>query len=150
MEIKLPSGHIVLVDDEDCELVSQFNWNVKDNGYVRATKKPHILIHRLILNAKKGELIDHIDRNPLNNQKSNIRLCNGSQNNMNTVKKQGCASKYKGVIWNKKSNKWEAKVKKDRKWYYIGLFNNEDEAGLAYNKKAKELHGEFARLNIIE
>lgn len=58
-------------------------------------------------------------------------------------------SKYKGVTWDKGRNKWQSRIKKDGKSIYIGRYVSEEEAGRAYNKKAIELFGEFAKLNIL-
>ncbi len=104
---------IALVDDEDHELLSKSTWFVlKGRTCYYATrhvgKKPHRttqLMHRLIMNAQKGQRIDHRDNDGLNNQKSNLRSCTNSQNAMNQKKTRG-TSKYKGVSWSKVANKW--------------------------------------------
>ena len=59
-------------------------------------------------------------------------------------------SKYKGVYWHKKDKRWQAQIGENKKRTYIGSYTNEMDAARAYDKKAKELHGEFARLNFPE
>jgi hypothetical protein len=148
-KIKLTNGMIAKIDDEDFEKVSAYNWNYKDTGYARTTSRPHILMHHFIMGKIEGKVIDHIDRDKLNNQKSNLRFCSQSQNSINKDKKKKCSSKYKGVIWKERLGKWECRIKKNKKLYYLGLFENEIEAALQYNKKAIELYGEFAFLNDV-
>ena len=100
---------------------------------------------------KEGE-IDHIDRNPLNNKFSNLRLATIAQQNMNQSKfktKDGvpCSSIYKGVSWNKGKQKWRARIVFDKKEIHLGYFIDEKEAALAYDEAATKFFGEFAVLN---
>ena len=96
----------------------------------------------------KGAQLDRID-NDKGYSKDNCRWVTRNQNGLN---KRGSikTSKYKGVSWNKPHGEWEAKINLDKKRYYLGYFTNEDDAGRAYNEKAKELFGEYAYLNKIE
>ena len=114
-------------------------------------------IHRTIMermlgrNLVDGELVDHINGNGLDNRRANLRVCTHQQNIFNQQKrKDKCSSKYKGVCWSKRNKSWLAQIRFNYKLIYLGYYKNEDDAGLAYNEKAKELFGEFARLNIIE
>ena len=91
--------------------------------------------------------VDHIDHNGLNNRRSNLRLCTTAQNARNVFSYKGSTSKYKGVCWYKEGRKWAAKIKLNNKAYHLGLFEDETEAAIAYDKKARELHGEFGCLN---
>ena len=90
--------------------------------------------------------IDHINGNGLDYRKCNLRVCTHQQNLQNQRIQKG-VSKFKGVCWHKASQKWMAKIKHNYKTIYLGVFNNEIDAAKSYNKKAKELFGEFARLN---
>jgi hypothetical protein len=148
------NGLFAIVDNEDYDWLMKKteNWFVLDGRYVGCNKGHQRFhrMHRLIMGATDPKIfVDHIDHNGFNNQKSNLRLCTNSQNCMNKIKNPNSTSKYKGVSLNKESKKWAAHITKDYKNYYIGLFDNEIGAALAYNKKAKELHGEFALLNIL-
>jgi len=89
--------------------------------------------------------IDHINGVKNDNRWSNIRLATGSQNMANRPKGSKNTSGFKGVSWNKKSNKWRVKITKHHKEYYLGFFDDPEEGYKAYCKAAKELHGEFAR-----
>lgn len=93
--------------------------------------------------------IDHIDNNPSNNNIENLRKVTQSQNCMNRKPHKNRSSKYKGVCWHKASNKWIAQICINYKIIYLGLFINKIDAAIAYNKKAKELFGEFANLNEV-
>lgn len=155
-QIKLTQGQFALVDDEDFEYLNQFDWGAvkghntyyaKKSGYDKG-KKPQIKMHRLILKITDSKtLVDHKDGNGLNNQKNNLRSSNKSQNGINRGPQKNGTSQYKGVSWIAKSNKWMAKITINRKQIYIGCFSDIIECAKAYDKKAKELFGEFAYLN---
>lgn len=111
-------------------------------------------VHRLIYSTFVGELsesdiVDHIDGNPSNNSLSNLRKCTFSGNAQNSRGQKGATSKHKGVHRVKSDGKWEAKIMANRKLIYLGRFTKEEDAALAYNEAAKELHGEYARLNDV-
>jgi hypothetical protein len=94
-------------------------------------------------------MTDHRDGNKLNNCRYNLRECNTSQNAANKKKLDGATSKYKGVSWNKRAGKWEVSIIARGAKYYLGKYDNEIDAAKAYDKKAIELFGEFARPNFI-
>ena len=152
-EIKLTQNKVVMVDDEDFEWLNQWKWHVqkdKNRWYaVRNDKMANVRMHRLILDLKSFKydkrIIDHKDNNGLNNQRHNLRICNNSQNQMN--RNLTSSSGYKGVSWHKLNNKWTAQVRFNKKNYHLGYFNDKREAALAYDKKATELFGEFAKTN---
>ena len=105
-------------------------------------KKSSLRIHRLFFYWKYGylpNLVDHKDRNKLNNNIENLRELTKSENNKNADKRKNCTSKYKGVSWNKNERKWEARLKLNGKHLFLGYFNNEDDAGQAYNDKVRQL-----------
>jgi hypothetical protein len=108
-------------------------------------------MHRLILGAQNGDLVDHKDRNGLNNRRNNLRLCTSSQNSMNVIRKyKGKTSVFRGVHFHKAANKWIAKVYAGRVAHHLGSFVNEVDAAIAYDHAAKRLHGEFALVNFPE
>ncbi len=146
--IALTQGQFAQVDDEDYEKLNLYKWYAhKDyNTFyaMRKDKKKSVYMHCEILNSKG---IDHTDGNGLNNQKSNLRICTIAQNGYNQRKQSDCSSKYKGVYWNKRLNKWQTQITFNGKRMYLGLFIDETEAGKAYDVKAIELFGAFAGLN---
>jgi len=161
-EIELSKGYITLVDDEDFEYLNQWKWLslVRNNcSYAIRREKVNgkikvILMHNLIMPCRKGVLIDHKDRNSLNNQKLNLRFCNHKQNCANRTP---CGkSKYLGVyisIYVGKKHKtisYRADITISRKTVHLGRHRSEIDAAKAYDKAAKIHHGEFANLNFPE
>lgn len=155
MNILIVKNTEVFVDKEDLEYLSQFNWRIINGNYIarersRTLGKITILLHREIINCPKNREVDHINGNPLDNRKENLRIVTRSKNMMNKRKlKDTFSSKYKGVHWHKHNKKWIAKLRYNKKDIYLGSFMLEKEAALAYNKKAKELFNEFANLNEV-
>lgn len=96
------------------------------------------------------KVVDHIDRNPMNDNIANLRAATRSQNNMNMSCIRGLTSIYKGVYLMKNRTTWESSIKINGKRKYLGTFKIETDAAIAYNKAANELFGEFANLNIIQ
>ena len=97
----------------------------------------------------KALLIDHIDGNPENNFIWNLRPVTPQQNSCNSRIQSNNTSGYKGVSWNKTAKKWRSSIRHNNKNIHIGYYTDLHEAAEAYNVKAKELHGEYARLNDI-
>ena len=125
-----------------------FYMNLHHNDRV----KIHILGAQEFLQKPIGEklMIDHIDRNRLNNCVSNLRYVSQSQNNMNAGKVlKDTSSKYKGVCWNVAKLRWSSQIKINGKKKHLGYFNNEDDAARRYNEEAVELFGEHACLNEV-
>ncbi len=156
-EIQLTKGKKALVDDADYDWLNQWKWyamNSRGSYYACRTSvnkgiKRYILMHRLIFSGIHPScLVDHIDGDGLNNQKSNLRSCNNKQNVRNSKPIIG-TSKYKGVSFSSDRKKWQAKIKHNGNSIWIGYFDYESDAAIAYNEAAKMYHGEFARLNHI-
>src|ERR1035437_153618 len=149
-EVKLTKGKIALVDDEDFEKLILYKWHanlIEGHWYAyRTISKDKTIesMHSFILKIKG---IDHINNNGLDNRKENLRGCTQTQNNANMKKQANTSSKYKGVSLFKRDNKWRAKIDCNYICHHLGLYDSEESAALAYNKKAIELFGEFARLN---
>lgn len=146
-------GKEILVDDHLYPEFSKYSWKVNNYGYAyHGSGNSKIFMHKEIAKIMGVELLDHEDRNPCNNQLSNLRPCTQSQNMANRVKYANPehTSNYKGVHFCKTKQRWISKIKLQGKNKYIGSFKNEDEAGIAYNKVAKELFGEFCVLNEVE
>lgn len=153
-EVKTYGGKVFQVDDEDYDKVMAMGpWSLS-LGYVMKQKgkkvgQQTIRLHRWLMNAPDDMVVDHIDRNPLNNQKSNLRIVTQAQNGMNRGGAKNSSSKYKGVAWVSEKGKWKAMISKDAKTHRLGYFTNEHEAALAYNVKAMELFGEYGYLNEV-
>lgn len=151
------SGHQIIVDDEDKHL-SERSWQLNSVGYPRRTMyviegKTYrtALMHREIMKAKKGECVDHINGNKLDNRRSNLRVCTQSQNLANRKKSPQKSSKYKGVCLTKNFNppRWEASIRVDGV-RHRKIFTSETEAALWYDRMAKKHYGEFALTNDLK
>jgi len=159
LRIKLTQGKHALVDAEDYEYLNQWKWladNKKNTYYAARNVRLGVhgvwrlvYMHRVILGPPKNKKVDHKDGNGLNNQRYNIRVCTHKQNMQNQTPQTGRSSKFKGVRKRKDSKKWAAYIKKNKKQISLGCFASEIDAAIAYNKKATELFGEFARINEI-
>lgn len=147
--IRLTKGKVAVVDDEDYEFVSQYNWyasKTKKKYYVKSASVgcPFTFMHQLIM-QRAG--VDHVNGNSLDNRRSNLRVCTQRENCRNRVKRKTCSSQFKGVCLSKRSGKWDASITTKEKRRYLGRFEQEEEAAKAYDKAARDAFGEFARLN---
>jgi hypothetical protein len=151
----LARGDMAILDDEDFDRLHEFKWYSKCNSsgivYAQASvciypEWKKLFLHREVMNVEDSRVwIDHIDRNGLNCQKSNLRLCNASQNGANSSKRSNNTSGFKGVYWHHGS--WYAAIRVNYKKIYVcGLASAED-AARAYDKMAVEHFGNFANLN---
>lgn len=141
-------GATVILDDEDYERFKDLSWFVGPRYTMNTTLR--IPMHKMIIECPDGMVVDHINGNPLDNRRSNLRVCTQSENLMNTNKRRGdFSSKYKGVSWDNSKQRWRAMVYKSGKKNHAGYHRCEVQAAEAYNRKAVELYGEFARLNVI-
>ena len=121
-------------------------WYVR-NGVKIQRRRFALFVHRLIMDAPKGMHVDHINGNPLDNRKSNLRICTHAENSNNTGPRKNNTSGYKGVYWAKRNKRWLAQITHNGKQVYIGHYKDKEEAARAYDAKAKEFQGEFAYLN---
>lgn len=144
----------IYIDICDYDVVSKYRWNIDREGYVYSPvitngKQTQLRLQRLIMNPSSDMVVDHINGNKLYNCRNNLRICTPAENSRNKKKyKMDGKSKYKGVH-PLNSGKFVANIHCLDKKRHIGVFNTEKEAVEAYNKKAKELFGEFARLNVL-
>ena len=152
-EIQLVGGRTAQIDDADLELVSQYLWSFEGRGrktYAVCYLSPcqRLWMHRLLTGAGAREVVDHIDGDGLNNQRSNLRVCSNAENQRNRGKpktRARIASRFKGVSWH--NGKWRAKIVLGGKQRHLGYFAEERDAARAYDKAAEEHHGEFAWTN---
>lgn len=158
-EIKLTQGKVALVGDEDYEFLNQWKWFAQSNGdgnwyaarWGRENGKRKIIrMHNVILPTSSGFIPDHKNGNGLDNRQSNLRLCTPTGNMCNSRKIKKGSSWFKGVSWCNRDRVWRAKIGINRKTICLGSFNSEIKAAIAYDKGAREYHGDFASLNFIE
>lgn len=140
---KLPEG--ALLDNADLSLLEGRAWRIGNHGYVQAKSLgKSYLLHRLVMGAGTGQFIDHINRNRLDNRRSNLRFCTPSQNGVNKrVSKLTATSKYRGVYWYKRVSKWLARVSVKRQLIWSGYYSTELAAAIAFDNKMVEIHGAF-------
>lgn len=144
------TGHC-LIDVNDMELCKQYKWHISHYGYIiGANKGVQVKMHRFLLGAQKGELVDHINNDKKDNRRSNLRLVDYSGNNQNVKKYRNNTTGFKGVYRIKGSkHKYMAQIMHNYVSIYLGMFETAELAAAAYNKKALELFGDFAELNIM-
>jgi hypothetical protein len=156
-EVPLTRGMKCLVSVSDLPLVLPMKWQAGkraggaryyavSNRYIDGTVKG-LTMHRWIMQAPLGSIVDHISGDTLDNRRENLRFCTAGQNTYNSNKQQGTSSRYKGVTFHKQHQKWYAAIRKDNKNVPIGLFDTERDAAKAYDFAAKLLFGEFAKTN---
>lgn len=135
------------VDHRLYDFLNNFKWSM-DKGYVKCTSNlKERRLHRMVMLAQDGEIIDHIDGNPLNNCTSNLRVVTRSENQHNRLPNKFTRSGYKGVV--KHGEKWRAQIRVAGKLKYFGFHTTPQLAAQAYNKAAKSLFGIYAKLNNI-
>ena len=152
-EIPLTQGKVALVDDEYFEELSKYKWfyaqgYAKTNYFINGLRRS-LPMHRYILKTPKGMETDHINLNKLDNRKINLRIATTKQNSQNKKPKKH-SSIYKGVFWEKETNKWRSLIQVNKKQISLGRFENELEAVKVYNENAIKYFGEFAYLNKIQ
>lgn len=156
----LTKGYVVTVDAADVHWLTNFLWCADDKSRAGKSKVYAInkagYLHRKMMAAPVGLTIDHIDGDGLNNRRANLRLCSRTENNRNSRKARGrngqpTSSRFKGVT--RFRDRWEASIKSRVSGHfvktYLGLFDHEEDAALAYNVAAKERFGNFAKVNLL-
>lgn len=146
------------MDPEDYARLAKYKWHLSGRRgafyaarcmWVRSerkTKSPKM--HREIMKVDDNLYIDHINGDGLDNRKANLRAATALQNSWNSQKtRRKSWSRYKGVTWNKRGEKWISQIQANGKIKFIGRFDDEVQAAKAYDRAAKEYHGEFAALN---
>ena len=130
-----------LIDVDDYEKFVKGESFNSYKGYVRNASGKRI--HRLIMNAPDGMDVDHINGDPLDNRKSNLRICSRSQNQMNKGKPKNNTTGFKGVHFYKPSGKFISNIRVDGKNVYLGSFEKSEDAYKAYCEACVKYHQEF-------
>lgn len=155
VEIELTKGQTTTVCDCCFHLVCQQKWYAsfdKKKGcfYVKGTNVENgksIYLHRKITMAMAGVHVDHINGNTLDNRCVNLRFVTRNQNMWNSRPSKHNECGFKGVSFDKKTGKYRARLRHYVKFVHIGVFDNPKDAAIAYDNKAIELFGEYARIN---
>ena len=150
--------HVVLYDAADAEAIESRTWSVIADGsaglfYAASNAKNsdgermRLRMHSLLM-GRSG--VDHINRNGLDNRRSNLRFASPSQNSANRAGRPDGSSQYKGVHWHRGMRKWAASMKAVDRQRHLGYFTDEAEAARVYDAAAREAFGEYAYLNFPE
>lgn len=159
-KIPLTQGKFALVDDEDFERVNAFKWylgNLHGKLYAlhcrwnsKTNKKETIYLHRVVLQCRKSQSIDHISGDGLDNRRVNLRKCRHGLNVRNRLKSKNNTSGFKGVGWWHNRGRWGKFVSSIRhrgKLIFLGSFQSAMEAAKAYDRAAIRFHGAYAKTN---
>lgn len=158
--VPLTIGKVAMIDAIDIPKVEGFNWSTlratKSKDIFYATRRngikrvPVLIMHRVIADAPKGMLVDHKNGDSLDNRASNLRLCTHRENMWNSRRPKTNTTGYTGIS-RTSSGRWKAQIGHKGVFLFLGArFPTAEAAALAYDAKAKELRGEFARLNFPE
>ena len=148
--IPLTRGYEAVVDVDDIPLLDGRHWHAVNaaSGLVYAVNKANsvsIYMHRLLLSASPGIMVDHADRNGLNNTRQNLRLATNSQNQFNQGLKASNTSGFKGVSFHKGRQSFTSRIMVDRKHVFLGYHATAEGASMAYAIASSRLHGDFGR-----
>lgn len=139
-----PDGRFFLIDAIDYEEVSKYLWHIDGNGYVVNIRIG--LLHRFLMDCGTN-IIDHVNRDRLDNRRSNLRICNQRENTMNCTKRKRNTTGYKGVYFDKRRDKYYARLQSYGRTINLGYFNSPVDAAKAYDVAAIKSAGKFAYTN---
>lgn len=149
--IPLTQGQYALVNDDDCEILSEYKWHAVKigNTFYASRARPgdykRIWMHREIMQPLPHLEVDHADGDGLNNQRANLRVCTHAENLRNQKLNKANTSGYKGVTWDARSGKWQAQIKFWQRHYVLGHFVNLEDAARARAEAERELFGDYTR-----
>lgn len=151
-KIALTQGKFATVDDEDFEWLNQWKWYFAKGYAVRQRNTLNgqrmVYMHKEVSKPKHGLVADHISTDKLDNRRKNLRNCTKGEDSRNKHILKSNSTGFKGVYFKKQSRKFVAQIAFNACGQkHLGYFDTAREAGAAYAEAAKELHGEFARIN---
>lgn len=147
MLVPLTRGHVAQIDDADGPTVAPYRWRaaLSCGIWYAVTGKRGLSMHRLLLDAQPGQIVDHINHDGLDNRRANLRICTNSQNIANCRMHRDNSVGFKGVRRN--GRRYQAQIGVDYHRKVIGSYATAEEAARAYDLAATLVFGEFARLN---
>lgn len=145
----------LLIDKQDLPIFESRTWFASFNQReFRITawggRGKTVYLSREIMGNPVGCVVDHINGNPLDNRRSNLRICKEKENLLNRRTYKTNTAGLKGVSWHKRVKKFQAQIQVYGKKICLGYYKDIQTAARAYNEAAKKYHGEFARLNEIK
>lgn len=150
-EFPLPNGQFTLIDDDIYQQIKKYKWRISERGYVSRNemkagrKQKTIYLHKLV--CPSTYKTDHRNGNKLDNQRNNLRACTQAQNIQGKSIQKNNRSGFKGVYAHSKNGTWIAQINPQGKAVYLGTFHKPLHAAMAYDIAARDLYGEFAKLN---
>jgi len=158
--IKLTRGKYAIVDAEDFERLNKYKWHCTHCGYARCAvskkfdkgrRQVDVYMHKLVCPAPDGMVVDHINRNGLDNRRANLRPATQKQNvwNRKFIRKAG-KTRYNGIRWDKNKEKWQVRLTVNGRRRSFGYYADEIEAAKAYDRVAEKYRGEYAFLNFAK
>lgn len=148
--VDLGEGAFALVDAEDWPEVSQHVWRLREDGYVQRTwaeggRTFHELLHHFVTRGRvpPGAVVDHAEGVRWDCRKASLRIATGQENCMNRTAVAG--KEWKGVAPHR--GRWKARIKMGGRSVHLGVYDTPEMAAMAYDSAARQLFGEFARLN---
>lgn len=144
--IALTQGKVALVDDGDFEYLSKKKWSANLQNGIWYAISGGKRMHRLILKAQPGWVVDHKNRDGLDNRRANLRVCTHAENMRNAKTRKDNASGFTGVSWYKRTSKWSARINVNNKTIYLGYFSDLALAIKAYKQASRKYHGDFSKV----
>lgn len=155
-KIYLSNGGYTIVDDDMYDVLSKYKWKCQKgyatrNAYMGKNKEGEyiyktISIHSIVLPGKKGFVTDHINRDRLDNRRSNLRLCTNSQNTFNQSPRKDNSTGVRGVFFDRRNNVYYSQITVNRKVYNLGNFKSLAEAYGAYITHSEHFFGEYSNV----